>query len=462
MSTQHTDVKAPAAQAAPDIAAQAAAGVAKQEAGAIVPFVAKPIDQMSEDELKAFCKDRPAEAAGKLSALMRMNTAMMSETVFVKRNPDMTLQKVRKRSVLRQGLKEITTFKVNKRFKNERNEWQDNWVTACDISAIGYRTLNQTAGLHVFNPPTVVVDGRLEPNPCIIVNEKYGKPEVVLCRKVVVGPARDTGNLVASDVMVRLDLRGYLLETLNAKMARGDEKDMEGFAEVGFADDEPDAPGKWKFYSVDEDTGFWFNITHKKFRDCLREHQNRLKFAERIAQTVAERNAYKAHPAMPASVELGADGLARVEMVGWVNASNLAQLARLKEAVEQNKLHEIAEVRQVTVEKIDDADRHAADEELEAEKTTEDVDVEASGGEAPDPATDQRDEKPRGEKVKPEAPSANRAELLKQAGKAYQDIVCAFGPKQAKVIIKQRHGIDGEIADATDAQLSKLADDTPL
>jgi hypothetical protein len=437
--------------AAPAVQPQAPAN------NALAPYVSKPLEALNPQEMTLYCREKPEEAAAKMTALLRCNTAELPGTAFVRRNPDMTLQRVTRRVKLTESRKEIVTFNVNRGgFVDGR--WKDKWVKACDMTAIGYRALNNTVGLHCFNPPIVIVDGVEQPNPYIACDPIGRNPTIVYVRRVVVGPARDTGNLVATDLMLRFDLRLYLIETLLAKHRKIEsEAHKDEFLVWSTMDDRPNEKG-WKFYSVESDVGIWVNIKNRGVQAAFGDHNSRMKFVERIAQSIAERNAFKAHPGMPPSVEMDSENSAGVQVVGWTNAANQMDLEKLRRAVNTNTLQDHAEVHQVVIEKTEAADHAAAEAEAETEIEAEAREIQEATGESQEQQTEP-EQKP---EQKEDAPKADRAELLAQAQKRLEEFNEAFGRKATKAELDKRYGIKGPLSEASDEQLAKMAEDTPL
>lgn len=437
---------------------------------------ARPLGAFNDAELLQFVKDQPDKAAAQLGALMRFNTALIPDTVFVRRGQDLTLRQVRVHVRLAESRKEMISFKSKKKWKDENGQWQEQTLTNHDITAVGYLTLNRVAGLYVITPEQVVVNAQRQPNPYVETDENSGRPKVVYCRKVVIGPSRDLGNLVATDVMLRFDLDLYLIENLLAKLEWADKDDDKERSEAqkraktddeldqmlddidahamgvwGQPEDKPKR-GRWKFYPIATDVGVWFNLMHPKFQAAIRDHVTRMKYCERIAQTVAMRNAMKQHPAMPASAaDSDVPGTALYAMVGWSNNMTAEGLARLKEMVENNTLHEEYEVKRVEVTKVDATDDAEAETVAAGEASTE-AQVEEAGEAQPEATAGQEEQKP--------AEPMDRAALIAAATKAYQGVVDGSGKREARARL-EKHGIT-TIEEATDDQLRKFADETPF
>lgn len=403
-----------------------------------------------------------------MHALASANTVMLPDTAFVKRGKDGLLRKMMMRFTLTERNREVVKI-PGKRFKDEHDQWQTADATY-DLSAVGYRRLNQMAGLHCITPEYVVVAGKRQPNPYIQEDERSKRPQRVYVRRVVIGPARDTGNLVATDIMLVLDLELYILENLLKKLnyagkppwkGKGAKQDDDtdataaskasSLGQWGTADEKPKDAGTWRFYAIHGDVGVWFNLLHPEFQKAMGEHVQRCKFADRIAQSLAERNAMKAHPGMPASISVDETGQIRVPMVGWTSQITAEQLNGFREMVNAGNLDEEMEVRSAEVKADQDTDLVEAERVATEEDSNQTVDEAEEGEEKPTetPA-------PKGPPAADENPEpADRQKLLEQANEVYQELAESMGKKKlAEAMAKI--GIKGGPDTATDAQLKEV------
>ena len=186
------------------------------------------------------------------------------------------------------------------------------------ITAMGYNRLNGTAGVHIVKPPTLYIDGRARPNPFIERDEANGNLISVVCRAMAIGRAPVTGNLVATDQMLYWSPRAYFLNELLRKA-----RYAKGLARIGPVEmfvAECRKPTDWL---VDMGMGLAvvFDTQHPEFYKKFLDYQELVKFGERRAQTIVERNALKKHPAIGCSTvvprEVGGVAVAQVTVYGW-------------------------------------------------------------------------------------------------------------------------------------------------
>lgn len=415
---------------------------------AIIKAQPLPLARLGPEALLEACKTHPDQAAATISALVRLNTDMMPDTVFVRRGADGTLKKVRTRVALRESEGHLVSF-------NRRVFDQGKWVETrqYSIAAAGFRHLNAVIGLHLMTPNTVVVNDKLQPNPYVEVDAKTNRPTRVWCRSVAIGPSPVTGNLVATDVMLRYDLDLYLLENILAKVKREenkfkkDDKPSEAlWAEYGGEADKPTThQGRWKFFPlIAGDVGIWVNLSSPQMKAILGDHLTKVKFADRTAQTIAARNAMKAHPSMPSTAGEAQNGLAYVTVTGWTSSMSIEEIKTLQRLADENRLHERVDVEEhrVQAEDEDKADIEAdVREAAVAEGRTPDEDEQDETDDRPDAAPD-------------EAPVDHEA-LVAEALDAYQRYQAAHGKKAARAKLAEA-GV-AEVAEANDEQLKQIA-----
>lgn len=312
-----------------------------------IVLASAPLHKLPKDKIVEICRSDPERAAAAIHALASFNTNDLPNTSFVRRAKSgspgeyLTLVRVRRRIALSSEDGDLEAIKGG-----------------AQITAAGYRRLNQTIGLHIMTPQNVVVADQRQPNPYVEDDETSGRPRRVYCRKVAIGPSPETGNLVATDIMVRLDLELYFIEALTAKM-RDDSSGK--FVVMGSRDEHPmpDAKQGWKFIAVMQDVGIWYKVTDPKIGEVIKAQISRLKFADRIAQTVAERNAMKAHPSMPSTTRgltISTTGVATllIDAIGWAATASTAELEHLRTLAEEGRLHEQAEMVSAQTVEIDE------------------------------------------------------------------------------------------------------------
>lgn len=308
-----------------------------------------PLAHLTDAKALEYVTKYPEEAARVMLALIRDRTAELPGTMFVRREGGVV-----KRQTVRLILRESQGHLVYGAYTLE-----------------GLRAVNQIAALNVMKPPYVMVEGQKQGNPYIERDEKTSVPRSVYCRALAVGLAPN-GTLAASDVVVRLDVFTYYLESIAAKMDR--EHDL---AEWGTDDEKPQSDGKWKFFTIDSFTGsgLWVNYRHKAYHSIAKDHIARLKFIDRLAQSFAERNALKAHPSIPKRLEVH-NGACPIDVHAWTSDFSREELKQLEDLIEQDRLHEfryrsgrIEVGQQQIIEKMQPEDVHSMESELTDERS---------------------------------------------------------------------------------------------
>lgn len=328
---------------------------------------------LTEERALALCREDPDSAAKLLVAIASKNTDLLPGTAFVRREDGTILKKMR--TSVRLAESDGTLVAVGKK------KVGDEFVPAWDISISGYRKLNELPAIQVVKPEVVIVNGQKQMNPFIEVDKESGLPTVVYARCLAVGYS-PMGSLIATDIMVRLDINIYLLENIQAKMDRErTDAARDDIAMYGAKDEPPlDAAGKkligYRFFPIHTvgGVGLWVNLRSRRTQNIFKDHTSRLKFIERLAQSFAERNALKAHPSMPKGVQ-AKNGQATIRVTGWTTDFDREDLNRLRELVESDRLPEFkdgkgqtidVEAREVTG--MDDGDRVALDAEAAEEQ----------------------------------------------------------------------------------------------
>lgn len=176
------------------------------------------------------------------------------------------------------------------------------------ITNTGYRILNKVASVSLATPEKVIVDGRAQPNPYIERNKETKLNEVVWIRKVGIGYSL-IGNVVVIDKTLCYNIKTYFLQSIQSKMEKvvwendrpTDKKLYPNCAKLGTEEKKPAGEGDWSFYKVEPPLGIWVNSEDSAILDCIKEHIQRQRFGDRIAQTIVERNILKDHPAISVS-----------------------------------------------------------------------------------------------------------------------------------------------------------------
>lgn len=172
----------------------------------------------------------------------------------------------------------------------------------------GVDEANKWAALSVQLAEYVVVDGVRQHNPYIVRNPKTGAIMNVYVLMQAGGHA-PSGQIVISQASVYFNIYSYFMQDLMAKInkfpmcgcvgIRSDKPKLhrhKGYNDN--AEKEHALRDTLVFYEVEGELGIWVDYTSKPIADAVKEHTQRQKFGDRIAQSIAERNAMMKHPAM--------------------------------------------------------------------------------------------------------------------------------------------------------------------
>jgi hypothetical protein len=322
-----------------------------------------PLDRWTFDHAKRVAEADPEAMAGTVMALLAQETSALPGTAFVKRQDGSILKK------------HVVGVRLTEREGHLVSMPKGKW----DYALLGLRKMNEVVGLLVMRPDQVMVEGKPQMNPYIQVNEDTRMPEVVYARCFAIGYS-SFGSLVATDAMVRLDLNIYLLENLQSKMKKLGEHgarlaEYGGQREHPVDDEGKKRPGKWRWMPLHSvgGIGLWVNLAAPEFGETIQDHTTRLKFIERLAQSFAERNATKAHPAIPKTVNAGREGTATIRVGGWTTDFDRREIDRLRDLAQRDQLHEFEEITVEAVEVTvhDQADRASMEDELASQRGAE-------------------------------------------------------------------------------------------
>jgi hypothetical protein len=157
------------------------------------------------------------------------------------------------------------------------------------ISAQGYEVWAEAVGACVIFPPSVLVDGKQQPNPFVIRDEKNRRILAIYARAVAFRFS-PMGIPMVSDWITIFDNPSYRLIDLLAKA----KQKPQAFRLLP-EDLEPDdkESGTWASYPFDESTNLWVNTTHEEALTWYSQILNREKKSIDFAQTFAKRNSLK-------------------------------------------------------------------------------------------------------------------------------------------------------------------------
>ncbi len=330
--------------------------------------------------------------------------AVLGDGTFVSRTPDGFLKAFYRDTVLREG---THYHKTGPKYS---------------IAAEGYNYLNQIANINLIKPSTIVVDGREMPNPYIERDKKTGCVEIVWTRTIGIGYA-PTGNLVIVDKTLVFNLKTYFIQDLQAKIKWNpvcgtwgveNEKPAEWAGKNG-AQITASEKSRLCFIPIqaagDAYVGMWIDYAHPEVMAAFNEFTSRLKFADRIADTICSRNVLKAHPAIGIFDVTDKHDHQRktavVRVYGFKHGMTADDLGRVAEAAEEGNLDKARGVAGGSVEVIRSEEPEEAQyedvgrvaEEAEAEEQTGPDRKSTSGTAA---ATGKREEQPRQPEPEPE------------------------------------------------------------
>jgi hypothetical protein len=173
------------------------------------------------------------------------------------------------------------------------------------LTATGYNYLNKVAGISVVNPQIITIGDRRVGNPYMERGED-GTVKRATCRAVGFSQALD-GDWFLADTSVTLDLELYLVQDLYAK--------INYYPVAGTLGIKTEKPASWSYskteksggetsvrnaigamlawYPVSGEVGIWVDLGHPEIQKAYKEHIRRRMFVERIASSIARRNALK-------------------------------------------------------------------------------------------------------------------------------------------------------------------------
>ena len=255
--------------------------------------------------------------------------ALGSSDVFVRRDTNGQLRLIKQAVRLYADKKEIAQVKSN-------------WIP----TIAGYNKLNQVAALQQITPPTLNVNGNTVSNP--YVEYVNGEAKRVYARKIALGYS-PIGTMVAVDVIRHYNFDAYYLQDLQAKLAKhpdaarfgtslecpwGDGADVQSDPVSGmiYARSTKDK-SIFVFKRIKDIEGIWIDPRHGEIGEVYNQHIRHQVHGETTAQSMAWRNALKAHPAIATSQVTVVNGVAEVVVYGWKSDLSLKGIAEVAEAI---------------------------------------------------------------------------------------------------------------------------------
>ncbi|MEN6567151.1 MAG: hypothetical protein ABFC57_12725 [Veillonellales bacterium] len=224
----------------------------------------------------ATLNDLPAEK--QLELLKRQSISFLGDgQVFVKKTADGFVRAVKAPVVLEESNSELAVIQGKTM-----------------VTAKGFYHANQIAGLSIITPEKLTLpDGQVVVNPYPIVDPDSGLLRKVWVKKMAIGNS-PTGVLVVTSATLLYDINMYFIQDL-VKKVQYNASAGRICMENTLTDDERK---KGIFYKIDGAMGVWADMTNKDVLKAVDTFVNKKQFAERNAQTIAERVALQKHPAM--------------------------------------------------------------------------------------------------------------------------------------------------------------------
>lgn len=297
-------------------------------------------------------------------AVQQERVPLGAPDVWVKRTPTGRISAVRADLVLKEGHGEICLIEGKPM-----------------ITADGYYRLNQVASLAIITPDSISIPDangegvRRVANPYPFIDPKSGTQKGVWVKKLAIGYS-PIGSMVVSSTTLFYDFSLYFIADLQKKVKENREAGRLCF-EHQLSETERE---KGIFMRIEGELGIWANTQHPDILKAVSTWIQNKQFGERKAQTVAERNALKHHPALSmklANVQ-GAKGMTTgmVSVIGWQHDHSRDELEEVARAADAGQPVEIGG-RQVEV------SEHVGDvAPEEAAAAAEDDPETAEGGEA--------------------------------------------------------------------------------
>lgn len=220
-----------------------------------------------------------------------------------------------------------------------------------EIDSEGYRKLNRVAGLHILNPPTVIVDGREVGNPHYERNEVTKSIQRVVIRKAVVGLS-PLGKQVVVDKTLHFDTAMYmnqmLVKLVDQHPACGCmgtkqhppkeftiykyDKELKEKVKQGEIP-APDVSRLYFFPLHGDEFGLWIDTRHPEVSNLWKEFSQMLQFVSRRAETTVVRLCLQDHPAIGAKRVKTQGGKAKVPVFFHQDGLDVKEIRALEESM---------------------------------------------------------------------------------------------------------------------------------
>lgn len=282
------------------------------------------------------------------------------------------------------------------------------------ITAAGYNKMNTVAGVSIITPEKLTLpDGGVVVNPYPIIDKESGTIDKVWVKKTAIGFS-PMGNLVMTSSTLLYDIKMYFIQDLNKKIQKN--KNSGRMCMEPMLSEEEKKTGM--FLKIQGLMGIWANLNDADVLKCMDTYiQNKL-FAERKAQTIAERNCLKKHPAL-AQVYVDTTGgeynhSGYVDVIGYnhdLTRDDLLKLAQMAEKGENIDQYKGIKIDVIDANVIDDI----SEDDVTAARDEEETINELSEGPVQIPIADIKTDK---DKV----PAANKQDLYEKVIQAKEFI----------------------------------------
>lgn len=233
------------------------------------------------------------------------------------------------------------------------------------VTLDGINCLNRVTNINIVPPSFLTLPaGNKVGNPYIELDATSGSINKVWAKKYAIGYS-PIGNLVITAALVVFDVRMYFLNNCIEVITRNREAGRL-CSKSNITHEE--SKGNYSFFNLSDDLGALINNSNVEIINCIQQFSKHKKYAQRMAEGMAERNALRKHPSL--SVPLQIDGTegnhtAKATLVGYSN--NLTQIELLNAV---KKLEEAKDDRVVAADDVTN-NSYAKTFEKDNEKVTE-------------------------------------------------------------------------------------------
>lgn len=262
------------------------------------------------------------EVSKELELVKKQSIAALGDgQVFIRRTADGAIKSVKGAVVLSEANGEIAVI-------------QGKAMT----TGKGFYRANQICGLSIVTPEKLTLPtGQVVVNPFPVIDEESGTLRKVWVKKLAIGYS-PTGNLVITSATLLYDINAYFLQDLMKKVQYNQGSGRICMEQMLTEDEKRTGI----FYKIDGSLGVWANVSHKEILKCIDTFINKKQFAERNAQTIAERLALGKHPAMSHLAYVNAQGpekksVAREMVIGYIKDDDPKTMMDIAARAEQGE-----------------------------------------------------------------------------------------------------------------------------